>query len=153
MQRRFAAFTLGLFIALLAPVLAQPAAAQARKKGPTAVVRVRNVTPKTLGANGSNVTLRVQVTVRNGRANAVHALGKVAGGATGQWIRLTQRKNGIYAGTIRVPGNPTTRRTTAEIYLNIDARGAGGRKNIRRVVARLPVQKGDDSLPPPPPLR
>jgi len=131
-------------IGLLLPLLAAAPAMTQRR--PRVSVHKRFVRPSSLSGAGGDVRLSVTVRGRNVDINSVRARGEVLGGPVGNAVTLNRRGD-VYTGTVVVPRNTQTRRTRASIVLYVDTTGG----LVQRVIARLPMGPGDDSLPPPPP--
>lgn len=127
-------------------------AAPKRKRAPRVAIGAAAFTPKKIAAQGGTVRInRVAVNARNGATIfAVRAYVELAGSPSpGTKSTLTGKLRNTYHGTVQVPGNTGSARTTARLYVEVDSSAGIVKKAVGRI--NIDAFKGDPNQPPPPP--
>lgn len=119
-------------------------AAPPRRPGPL-VVRRRAMNPTRLSGGGGPVFVRVQASKRGATVQQVRVQGTI-GSSGGQIVQLTQR-GVLWEGNVNVPRNPVRSANTATIMVYVTTTLG----TEQRVLGKLKMLPGDDSLPPTPP--
>ena len=126
-----------------AAICAVPRVSEARP--PAVQIKKLSIRPTAFSASGGSIFVKVAVTARGAAINSVRAQAQFPGRG-GPTATLTQQGS-VYSGRVSVTPNFNTTAARGSLVVFV----VTPQRTIQRVVAKIKMAPGDDSLPPPPP--
>lgn len=122
----------------------------AKPKKPS--IGAATLTPKRLTGAGGTVTVRVKIKTNGSSLNSVAATSTLAGGTPSAAATLSASGGDFYTGSVRVAANSRTKKTTANIIVQVNSTNGIVSKKVGTVQIDAGTgNTGGDNTPPPPP--